>query len=260
MIELNLLPDVKLEYIKTQRARRLTLTVAMLVTAASIALLILLLGFDGLQKKHLNDLNHDINTETSQLQGKPNINQILTVQNQLNSLTALHAGKFAASRVFDYLNALTPASVSINDFTIDFTQQTINITGAADALSSVNQFVDTLKCTTYTTGASGNSSTSSSGNSQPCATTPGSSNSGGGTPAFSNVVLSSFGLNSTSPDQSQAANYTITLGYDKTIFDITQNINLTVHSLVATRPGQQQPSDLFKGPPATTTTPSGGSQ
>lgn len=235
MIQLNLLPDVKLEYIKAQRARRLVLTVSILVGAAAIAVLALLLSVDGLQKKHLSDLNRDIGAESSKLQNEPQIDKILTVQNQLQSLTALHAGKPAATRLFDYLTEVTPAQVSINNFSIDFTKQTATITGTADALSSINKYIDTLKYTTYT-------SDSQSGN----------------TPAFSSVVLSSFSLNSSSKDSTQAANYTATLSYDKNIFDITQKITLTIPSLTTTRLGLQQPTDLFKAPSSGTTSPTAG--
>ncbi|HTB48997.1 MAG TPA: PilN domain-containing protein [Verrucomicrobiae bacterium] len=231
MIQLNLLPDVKLEYIKAQRGRRLALSIALIVSGVSIVLLVLLLSIDGLQKKHLNDLNRDIASESSQLQSEPQIGKILTVQNQLESLTALHAAKPAASRLFDsYLNELTPAQVSISSFNIDFTKQTMTITGTADALSSVNQYVDTLKYTTYT---SGDSSTAK--------------------PAFSNVVLSNFGLNTGTKDTTQAATYTITLAYDPNIFDITQSVNLSVPHLVTTRSELDQPTDLFKAPPVTAT-------
>jgi len=222
MIQFNLLPDVKLEYIKAQRVRRLVMVACLLVSAASILILVLLLSVDGLQKKHLSDLKRDISSESSTLQNKPNINTILTVQNQLQSLTALHNGKPAAARLFTYLNELTPAAVSISSLSIDFTQLTITITGNADALSSVNQYVDTLKLTTYTSGD----------NSTPA-------------PAFNGVVLSTFGLNSGSQDPSQAASYSITLSYDKNIFDITQSIALSVPT-VTTRAQIQNPSDLFK--------------
>jgi hypothetical protein len=218
MIQLNLLPDIKLTYIKAQRSRRLVVSVALLVSALSIAVLILLLGVNALQKKHLTDLNNDINSETNQLQNEPQI------------LTALHADKPAASRLFDYLNEVTPAQVSITNFTIDFTQQTATITGTADALSSINTYVDTLKYTTYTSGTSSASS-----------------------PAFSNVVLSNFGLNNsvTTQNTTQAASYTITLSYDRNIFDITQTIKLSVPSLVTTRSEIDQPTDLFKASSST---------
>jgi Tfp pilus assembly protein PilN len=226
MIQLNLLPDVKLEYIKAERSRRLVLSVSFLVAAASIILLLLLLSVEGLQKKHLNDLTKDISSESSKLQHEPQISKILTVQNQLQSLTALHASEPAAGRLFGYLNQVTPANVNITDFKIDFTQQTATITGTANNLSNVNKYIDTLKYTTYTTEDNSNSQ-----------------------PAFSNIVLSSFSLNSGTQDASQAASYTITLSYDPAIFDITKNIKLAVPSVTTTRLGVEQPSDLFKAPP-----------
>jgi Tfp pilus assembly protein PilN len=235
MIQLNLLPDIKLEYIKAQRQRRLLITASALVAAAAIAILLILLAVDLAQKKHLSDLNNDITTESQTLRSKPNIGTILTVQNQLESLTALHATEPAASRLFtNYLDEVTPATVAITSLHFDFTQQSATITGTADSLKTVNQYIDTLKLTTYTTSTDN---------------TP--------APAFSNIVLSSFSLNSSSTDPSQAASYTITLSYDKNIFDITQNIgnsgNLTVPNVVTTRSEVSQPGDLFKATPITTT-------
>ena len=227
-MQLNLLPDVKMEYIKTQRARRLILSVSVLVAAVALALLLLLLGVDGLQKKHLSDLNKDIKSESAKLQGEPQIEKMLTVQNQLQSLPALHAAKPAAARLFDYLNQLTPANVAITDFTIDFGKQTIAITGTSANLVNVNQYVDTLKYTTYTTGSNSNAQN-----------------------AFSNVVMSSFGLNTDTQNAGQAATYTINMSYDKTIFDITQDTKLTVPSVTTTRlTTGVQASDLFQPAPA----------
>jgi hypothetical protein len=223
MIELNLLPDVKLDYIKSQRTQRLALSISVLAGGLSIALLVILLSVSGLQKKHLGDLNTDIKKDTRRLQQEPQIDKILTVQNQLQSLTDLHASKPAATRLLDYLNQVTPAQASITDFTVDFTTQQMSVTGSADALATVNKYVDTLKFTTYTTKDS---------NTQ--------------TKAFSDVVLSSFGL---SPDgkNSQPASFTITYTYDKNIFDITQEIKLIVPKQTTTRATLDQSSDLFTG-------------
>jgi Tfp pilus assembly protein PilN len=227
MIQLNLLPDVKLEYIKAQRSRRLVLSVSILVAAGSVALLLLLLSVSGLQKKHLNDLSRDIASETSELQHKPQIGKMLTVQNQLESLSALHAQKPAAARLFDFLNQVTPANVNITELKMDFTQQTASITGTSDSLANVNKYIDTLKYTTFT-----------------------SDNDTKSQPAFSNVVLSSFSLDTGSKTPGQAANYTITLSYDPTIFDITQKVKLSVPSVTTTRLEVSQPNDLFQAAPA----------
>jgi len=236
MIQLNLLPDVKQEYIKAERSRRLVLTICIIVAAASVALLILLFSVDRLQKKHISDLTKDIKTRSTELQQKPQINKILTVQNQLNSLTALHDGKPAVSRVAQYLNQTTPTQVDISSLNIDFTALTITITGSADSLSSVNKYIDTLKFTTYTTDQNSKS-----------------------TKAFSNVVLSSFGLGTeTATPGSKPASYSITMSYDNNIFDSTQKIELSVPSLTTTRASVDQPTDLFRAAPVTNTKSEGG--
>lgn len=222
MIQLNLLPDVKLAYIKAQRSRRLVTTTAVVVSIGAVAILLLLLVSSGLQNKHLKDLTADISRQTAQLQKQPQISRILTVQNQLSSLTALHAAKPAAARLFTYLNQVTPSQVAINDFKMDFTKQAVTITGSADALSSVNKYVNTLKSATYTTDAAS-----------------------GTTNAFSNVVLSSFAINS-GAQNGKPATYTLTLAYDKNLFDITQDIKLVVPEQVSNRPG-----DLFQAPTTT---------
>jgi Tfp pilus assembly protein PilN len=228
MIQLNLLPDVKLEYIKAQRTRGLMLTVSFLVTAVAVGLLVILLIFGFAQKSHLKDLNADIKTESSELKNKPEISKKLTVQNQLKSLTALHAQKPAASSVFTYLNQVTPTQVSINSYRIDFAEQTMSITGTADTLSSVNQYVDTLKYTRYSVDGTKDR-----------------------IKAFSNVVLAEFSLNA-GQSGTQAASYTVSFSYDIGLFDNTKAIKLDVPSLTTTRAGIDQPPDLFQAAPAST--------
>jgi Tfp pilus assembly protein PilN len=241
MIQLNLLPDVKLDYIKAERMRRMALSIAVVASLVAVGLLVLLLLVSGLQKKHISDLSKDITRDSHTLQQKPQINKILTVQNQLESLTALHSSKPAVSRLFDYLYQVTPSSISITSINTDFTTQTMTITGTADALNTVNKYIDTLKYTTFKTDDS--SST--------------------GTKAFSNIVLSSFSINATGKDNS-AATYSITMAYDKTIFDITQKVTLVVPNKTTTRASLEQPEELFKATvpaastapaPATATTP-----
>lgn len=223
MIQLNLLPDVKMQYVKAQRTRGLVLSSAFLIAAASVALLVILLIVGGLQKKHINDLSKDIKSESSELQKKPDIEKTLTVQNQLLSLSDLHAQKPAVSRLFGYLNQVTPTKVGITSFTIDFTQQTITITGTADSLGNINKYVDTLKYTKFTSDDSGDS-----------------------TAAFKDVVLSSFALSTTGGASSQAATYTVTMAYDQKLFDVTNDTKLTVPSTVTTRSQPDQANDLFQ--------------
>jgi Tfp pilus assembly protein PilN len=227
MIQFNLLPDVKLEYIRAQKARRLVMSSAFLISGSAVLLLVVLLSIGQLQKNHLNDLNENITKKSSELKGKPQIGKILTVQNQLQSLDKLHNDKPAVPRLASYLNDVTPTNVFINSVNVDTTTQVIVIEGASDALSSVNKYIDTLKFTTFSTETVKDK-----------------------THAFGNVVMSNFALSADAKDKAQMATFTITLNYDKTIFDATQNIALDVPAIITTRSQIPDSVDLFKAPTA----------
>lgn len=234
MIELNLLPDVKLEYIKAQRSQRLVFAAAFLATAVSVGLLILLLSFGAFQKKHLGDLTTDIKGNVKKLQAKPDIDKILTVQNQLDSLTGLHAGKPATSRLLDYFNQITPVQVSIANLKIDFTTQVMTISGTSDSLKNVNIYVDTLKFTKFSVADDQDSGSCANGDSKH---------------PLCNVVLTNFSLTSDDKKATQTASYTIDLAYNPTIFDITKQVTLSVPQQVTTRSQLASPNDLFQAAP-----------
>ena len=214
MIQFNLLPDVKQQYIRTQRLKRLVIGVSCLASAGALVIFLILVSTVYLvQKKSISDLSRDIKTSSTQLESKPNIADILTVQEQLNSLSALNAQKPAVSRLFGYLSQLTPTTATISDLQADFTQHTMTINGNAPSLDAVNTFVDSLKFTSYT--AAGSSASSK---------------------AFSNVVLASFSRNA------KSATYSITLSFDPSIFNNANDISLTIGG----QPLPQQPSIIFK--------------
>lgn len=200
MVQFNLLPDVKLEYVKTQRTKRLLTSVSLIASIASVAILLAsVVTVDVVQKKSLNDENNDIMHYSSQLRATPNLNKILTVQNQLSTLTSLHDQKPVANRLFNYIAEVTPTQASLNELNIDFTANTMTVGGTAPSLGVVSAYTDTLKATTYSVSGSSNKSH-----------------------AFSNVVLSSFG-------QSQAgATFTITCSFDPTIFNTNDDVTLSV--------------------------------
>ncbi|HUB94066.1 MAG TPA: hypothetical protein VMB52_06200 [Verrucomicrobiae bacterium] len=215
MVQFNLLPDVKLEYVKTQRTKHLLTLVSLVVSAVCIGLLVFALVFvDVVQKKSLRDENNDIARYTTQLKNVSDLNKILTVQNQLNTLETLHNQKPVASRLFSYISQLTPSQASLNQLNIDFTADTITVGGNAPSLDIVSNYTDTLKATTYSIAGQNS----------------------GQTPAFSDVVLSSFGRND------QGATFSITYKFDPTIFNTADNVTLTVPSTA-----NASQSNVFQG-------------
>jgi Tfp pilus assembly protein PilN len=189
-IQFNLLPDLKLQYNKVQRVRKTVNSIAVLVSLASLAIfLLMLLTVDVVQKKQMSDAGKELDSLSKQLNSIPQLNTIVTVQNQLQSLPALHQSKHITSRVFTFLPQLTPASVSINKLNLDLKENTWVISGTADSQQTINSFVDTLKATTYKVGQESAS-----------------------TKAFPSVLESGFSINP------KSVNYTISMTVDPKLF------------------------------------------
>lgn len=191
------------------------MTISFVASAAALALLIIMLGLVyGVQHKQISDLNSDIATNSATLKKTSNISDILTVQSQLNSLSTLNTQKPVTSRLFGYLAQLTPTDATISDLRVDYTADTITISGNAPSLDVVNTFVDGLKFTRYSVkGVSGSQ------------------------PAFSTVVLASFSRNA------KSATYSITLNFDQAIFNVADDVTLSVGGQTDTA---EQPSIIFK--------------
>lgn len=218
MIQFNLLPDIKLQYMKAKRQEHLVILISTILSIASATILVLLIAtVDVVQKAQLDGLRHTVSQNSTKLRNTQNLNQILTVQSQLQALPGLHDAKPAATRLFNYLTQLTPTAATISKLDTDFTQNSVSISGSADTLATINQFTDTLKFTGYSVqGQTGSK------------------------PAFSEVVLSNF-----SDSSGSGATYTITANFDPTIFKQTDTIKLTVPGVINTRSEVAQPGVLF---------------
>jgi Tfp pilus assembly protein PilN len=217
MIQFNLLPDVKVEFVKAQRTKRLVVGVALIATASSFVIFLLLfIAVNGVQKKSLSDVDGDIKQYSSELKSTTDLNKILTIQSQLGSLNKLHPAKFVSSRIFNIMQQTTPADVTISTDSVDFTANTMTITGAAQSLDRVNTFVDTLKFTSFVHKDNTQSK------------------------AFSDVVLAQFGRDD------KGSSYTITLNVDPMLFSSSEDGTVIVPKTVTTRSVLNQPTDIFK--------------
>lgn len=189
-VQFNLLPDVKINLQKTERLRKLVLSISILVTASALSIfLFMLFTVDVIQAKSMRDAAKDIDSASNQLKNIPSLDDIITVQNQLKSLSSLHQGKHISSRIFTYLPQVTPSNVSVSQLNLDLKQNTLVITGTAGSQKIVNAFIDSLKNATYTVGDQGSP-----------------------TIAFPSVIESSFGINAGS------VGYTITISFDPKLF------------------------------------------
>lgn len=151
MIGLNLLPDVKKEFLKAQRTRNVVIgssAIAILAVLGITAFLALFVYVGqnaalGLQNKGITEKHQDLSK-------KPEIEKYLTIQKQLDALKQLHDKdhKVIYSRLFGYLQILNPAapySVSLGTLKITQVDKTLSLQGSADNFKSLDVFKNTLE-------------------------------------------------------------------------------------------------------------------
>lgn len=241
MIQFNLLPDVKIEYMKAVQKRQIMAFISFVVAGVCITIFVVVFMIVKVQQpKHISDLDKDIKVNVAKLQENKDLDKILTIQNQLNSLPGLHDQKPMTSRIFGYLSQLVPTQATVSEVGISIVDKKLIIKGNADSTATYNKFVDTLKFTQY------------SDNNDPSNIKTGK--------AFPTVVVTNFSINSSQNQNGVTTNiggvtFELEANYDEVIFKntakegsaVANSISLNVPNQVSTRSATQSPSDdLFK--------------
>lgn len=156
MIQINLIPDVKQELLAAQRMRRTAISISIFVgiaAAGAVVALGLILGAQTLYESHVRG---EITKKFNELSSIPNINEVLTIQNQLSSIQDLHDQRSMTSRLFDVLSAINPPapnSVRFSSVQLDPEKSVITIEGSAqNGFAATETFRKTVLNTTIDYG------------------------------------------------------------------------------------------------------------
>lgn len=149
MIQLNLLPDIKKDFLKAQRTRNTVISFSILVTIVAGGLMLLLISIILGQKVFISEFQtKDIKKSAQELRDIPEIDKYLTVQNQLNNIKLLHDDRAEYSRLFSFLQQLNPSApnnIALNTASIVRADSTIVLEGSARNFQGVNVFKNTLE-------------------------------------------------------------------------------------------------------------------
>ena len=151
MIEINLLPNVKRELLKTRAMRNRVISISFLVGGASIAAVVVLALILGSQIAAEAVQNGVIKDKNDKLMAVEDLNKVVTIQHQLTKINEQHSGKKINSRIFDVVTAVNPVApnnVSFSDIKVNPESKTITLEGSA-----VNGYsaLETLKKTILNT-------------------------------------------------------------------------------------------------------------
>ena len=205
MIQINLIPDVKREYLHARRTRDIAVSVSILVSIGAAGVVGIMLLFLSTQaaREYLADLT--IKNEYETLSGVENLTDMVTIENQLSLISQQHAKKSMDSRLFSILQAVNPVApnqVAFTTVTLDPVGKALTLEGqTAGGYSAFETLVKTIQNTniTYKLGGEGDEITS---------------------PIASEVIPgdSSYGIDS---DNARVLRFELTVMYTDGLFDNT---------------------------------------
>lgn len=134
MIEINLIPNVKRELLKTRAMRNRVISMSFLIGGASIAAVVALAVILGGQLAAEVVQNSGIKDRSDKLMAVEDLNKVVTIQNQLSKINAQHSGKKINSRIFDVVSAVNPPApnnVSFSSIKVNPELKTITLEGSA---------------------------------------------------------------------------------------------------------------------------------
>ncbi|WP_243812066.1 hypothetical protein LRM48_000490 [Candidatus Nanosynbacter sp. TM7-008] len=151
MIEINLLPNVKRELLKTRAMRNRVISISFLIGGVSIATVVVLALILGSQFAAEAVQGGVIKDRNDKLMAVEDLNKVVTIQHQLTKINEQHSGKKLNSRIFDVVTAVNPVApnnVSFSDIKVNPGSKTITLEGSA-----VNGYsaLETLKKTILNT-------------------------------------------------------------------------------------------------------------
>ena len=151
MIEINLLPNVKRELLKTRAMRNRVISISFLVGGASIAAVVVLALILGSQIAAEAVQSGVVKDRNDKLMAVEDLNKVVTIQHQLTKINEQHSRKKLNSRIFDVVTAVNPVApnnVSFSDIKVNPGSKTITLEGSA-----VNGYsaLETLKKTILNT-------------------------------------------------------------------------------------------------------------
>ena len=154
MIEINLVPDVKQELIRAQRVRASVISMSILVAMAAIGVVVVLaIWVFAVQTARAVISDNTIKSESQKLSQVQDINNTLTIQNQLSMLGQMHDQKSIDSRIFDILTTINPPApnnVAITNLSLNSSSKTITIQAQAlNGYPALDVFKKTINATTF---------------------------------------------------------------------------------------------------------------
>ncbi len=134
--EINLVPEVKAQMIKAQKMRNLVLFLCIVVSSAAVGAVVLLFGVKSGQDIAIAGQSGKLETLSSKLNAYTELDNLVTIQGQLEGISELIDQKKVLSRVFGALGVILPQGaddVRLSQLNVNLESGLVRMEGQTDA-------------------------------------------------------------------------------------------------------------------------------
>ena len=145
-LEINLVPDIKNEMIKTLKLRNFIMFLCIVVASASVAVVFVFGMIAGGQGIAINNKKGLLENFSSKLNSYSDLNEFLTIKDQVDNIASITSNKRVASRTFNILSALIPTNspdtIEISELKIDLSEDDPTFKMEAQANAGQAPYID----------------------------------------------------------------------------------------------------------------------
>ena len=143
--EINLVPDIKEEMIKTLKLRNFIFFLCIVVAAASIAVTVVTGLIMGGQQLAIDSKKTTIENLSNKLNSYSDLSDFLTIKGQLTNISTLTSNKQVLSRTFNILSAMLPTgadNITVSQLNVNLRSDRPTFTFDAQANAGKEPFID----------------------------------------------------------------------------------------------------------------------
>ena len=143
--EINLVPDIKDQMIKTLKLRNFIFFLCIVVASASVGVTFIFGAIVGGQQIAIDSKTATLSSLSEKLNSYRDLNDFLTIKDQLGNISSITENKTLTSRTFNVLSALIPTgidTITISELNINFANEAPTFTFDAQANSGETPSID----------------------------------------------------------------------------------------------------------------------
>ena len=143
--EINLVPDIKGEMIKTLKLRNLIYFICIVVGVASLSIVAIFWLISSGQQLALDGKKTTLNTLSKKLNSYSDLNEFLTIKDQVSNIATLTSNKKVLSRTFNVLSALIPTgadTITVSELSVSLSDNQPKLSFDAQANAGKEPYID----------------------------------------------------------------------------------------------------------------------